>query len=151
MYECLMPEHHVHLCTTSGLTTSADDGKTTLESTIEGTFSVDIPINSSLNESILTFITSPQPAQSTSSEESEFDADDHAALERFRTRTVYSIGTEWSQDVYKRVIPELALEHPFLMHLVITLVLMHDRFLADVKLEEPSPQSESEAYHWYQG
>jgi hypothetical protein len=115
--------------------------------------SISIPINNTYNERVLSFITSPQaePASSSSEADSEFDAEDHAVLERFKNRTMYSIGTEASQNLYGRVLPELAMEHNFLFHLLVTLTLMHDRFLEDVKLEEPSKQSESEAYHWYQG
>lgn len=128
-----------------------DDGKTDLEPSIEGTFSVEIPLHTGYNERVLSFVTSPQPESSQSSEDAEFDAEDYAALERFKNRTVFGVGTETSQVVYQREMPRLAQEHSFLMHLLITLTLMHDRFLADVKLEQPSKQSESEAYHWYQG
>lgn len=115
--------------------------------------SISIPINNTYNEQVLSFFTSPQPeATSTSSEaDSEFDAEDHAVLERFKNRTMYSIGTESSQHLYGGVLPDLAMDHNFLFHLLVTLSLMHDRFLEDVKLEEPTKQSESEAYHWYQG
>lgn len=118
---------------------------------METTFSVDIPVNTSFNERVLNFVTSPLPTGSDSSEISEFDGDDYDTLDRFRDRTVYSIGTTESQEVYRRVIPGLAKEHAFLMHLVVTLTLMHERFLTDVRLEKSSMQSESEAYHWYQG
>lgn len=118
---------------------------------MEGTFSIDIPLNSSYNERVLSFVTSPQPESSQSSEDAEFDAEDYATVERFKSRTVLSMGTESSQSLYQRELPRLGHEHGFLMHLIITLTLMHDRFLEDVKLEQPSKQSEAEAYHWYQG
>lgn len=119
---------------------------------MEGTLSIDIPVNSSYNERMLSFVTSPQANSSHSSEErGGFDAEDYAALERFRSRTVLCIGTESSQAVYQREIPRLTIEHSFLMHLVVTMTLMHDRFLEDVKLDQPSRQSEAEAYHWYHG
>lgn len=99
----------------------------------------------------MSFVTSPLPESSQSSEDAEFDAEDYATLERFKNRTVFGVGTESSQSLYRRELPLLAQEHGFLMHLLLTLTLMHDRFLEDVKLEQPSKQSETEAYHWYQG
>jgi hypothetical protein len=121
---------------------------------MESTFSVEVPVNTSFNERVLNFITSPEPTPSDltdSSEASEFDSDDFEALSRFQNRTVFTIGTTSSQQVYQKVVPALAREHPFVMHLVVTLTLMHDRFLTDVRLEKCSTQTESEAYHWYQG
>jgi hypothetical protein len=113
--------------------------------------SIDIPLNNNYNERILSFVTSPQPNSSYTSEDTEFDAEDYAAIERFKTRTVYSMGTDSSMHIYGEVLPDLAQSHSFLMHLLVTLVLMHDRFIEDVKLDHPSKQSEAEAYHWYQG
>ncbi|ETN43810.1 uncharacterized protein HMPREF1541_11134 [Cyphellophora europaea CBS 101466] len=131
----------------------ADDGKPELEPSMESTFSIHVPVNTSLNEQVLSFVTSPDPAtsESQSTEDAEFDTDDWQTLERFKNRTVFSIGSTSSQFLYQREIPRLAKEHSVLMHLTLTLTLMQDRFFEDVRLEEPSKQTEAEAYHWYQG
>ena len=126
---------------------------------MESTFSIDVlvPVNNAYNEHVLSFVTSPDPettssnASNASSDHSDFDDDDYAILERFRTRTAFTIGTEASQQLYSAVIPPLAKEFAFLMHLILTLTMMHERFLEDVKTEKRPAQSEPEAYHWYQG
>jgi hypothetical protein len=120
---------------------------------MESTFSIEVPIplNAGYHEAILNFATSPEASTSTASEESEFDAEDYQALERFRNRTVYGMGTDSSVELYRRELVRLAKEHGFLLHLLITVTLMHDRFLVDVRQESAMPPTEAEAYHWYQG
>jgi hypothetical protein len=120
---------------------------------MESTFSIEVPIpvNTGYHEAILNFAISPEASTSTASEESEFDADDYQTLERFRNRTVYGMGTDSSVELYRRELVRLAKEHGFLLHLLITVTLMHDRFLVDVRQEDAMPPTETEAYHWYQG
>jgi hypothetical protein len=69
-----------------------------------------------------------------------------ARLDRFRNRTVLSMGTPTTAEIFQNVSYSMAFEHPYLMHVVQTLTATHDRFLA-----APSPhtshRSITESYH----
>jgi hypothetical protein len=67
-------------------------------------------------------------------------------LDRFRNRTVLSIGTPTTSELFQNISYSMAFEHPYLMHVMQTLTATHDRFLAP-----PSPhsyhRSVTESYH----
>ncbi|PQE05610.1 C6 finger domain protein [Rutstroemia sp. NJR-2017a BBW] len=69
-----------------------------------------------------------------------------ARLDRFRNRTVLSIGTPTTSELFQNISYSMAFEHPYLMHVMQTLTATHDRFLA-----LPSPhsyhRSVTESYH----
>ncbi|KAM3084451.1 hypothetical protein ACMFMG_001445 [Clarireedia jacksonii] len=69
-----------------------------------------------------------------------------ARLDRFRYRTVLSMGTPTTATLFEKVSFTMAFEHPYLMHVVQALTATHDRFLAP-----PSPhtsyRSVTESYH----
>ncbi|KAL3607991.1 hypothetical protein FPOAC2_02982 [Fusarium poae] len=68
-------------------------------------------------------------------------------LERFRKRTVFTVGTKRTRKVYSEGAFMLGLEYPFLMHVFIALAYLHDEHL--------NPNSTRShrtplAFHWYQ-
>ncbi|RGP79253.1 hypothetical protein FLONG3_2689 [Fusarium longipes] len=79
----------------------------------------------------------------------EIVLDDSAlrALERFRKRTVFSVGTKRTRKVYSEGAFMLGLKHPFLMHVFIALAYLHDEHL-DPSLT--APHRALLAFHWYQ-
>ncbi|MCJ1378637.1 hypothetical protein MMC17_001736 [Xylographa soralifera] len=68
-------------------------------------------------------------------------------LHRFQERTVFTITPAKTIPIYAREIVTLAMIHPFLMHAVAIVTLLHDRYLTRV----PNTKlSAIEAYHYYQ-
>ncbi|PGH32776.1 hypothetical protein GX50_04430 [[Emmonsia] crescens] len=79
-------------------------------------------------------------------------------LTKFQARTVCSIGTDATRPIYRREVIRLAYQHPFLLHMVLTMTLMHDRYLSDPPLwprSSSTPQSlissPKALLHWYLG
>ncbi|KAF4481746.1 Sterol regulatory element binding [Fusarium agapanthi] len=70
-----------------------------------------------------------------------------AAIERFRLRTVFSVGTQKTRSVYSEGAFLLGLKHPFLMHVFIALALLHDQHLNPC---QTSSHRTALAFHWYQ-
>ncbi|KAF4339675.1 sterol regulatory element binding, partial [Fusarium beomiforme] len=70
-----------------------------------------------------------------------------AAIERFRVRTVFSVGTERTRSVYSEGAFLLGLKHPFLMHVFAALALLHDQYLNPC---QTSSHRTALAFHWYQ-
>ncbi len=85
-------------------------------------------------------------------------------LSKFQTRTVLTIVRERGLHIYQNEVIKLACsvsilgscptsctnftaQHPFLMHAVLALTLMHDRHLSATPKEK---LSNTEAFHWYQ-
>ncbi|KAM0393234.1 hypothetical protein ACHAPZ_010481 [Fusarium culmorum] len=79
----------------------------------------------------------------------EIVLDDFAlkALERFRKRTVFSVGTKKSRRVYSEGAFILGLKHPFLMHVFIALAYLHDEHLNPNSIASHRTPL---AFHWYQ-
>ncbi|KAF5248189.1 hypothetical protein FAUST_372 [Fusarium austroamericanum] len=79
----------------------------------------------------------------------EIVLDDFAlkALERFRKRTVFSVGTKKSRRVYSEGAFMLGLKHPFLMHVFIALAYLHDEHLNPNSIASHRTPL---AFHWYQ-
>ncbi|KAF2640041.1 hypothetical protein P280DRAFT_469762 [Massarina eburnea CBS 473.64] len=57
-------------------------------------------------------------------------------LKRFQERTVMTIGNSQTAPTYRDCISHLTFYHPFLMHMVLSLTLMHDAYLATPYNEE---------------
>ncbi|CAI6335029.1 unnamed protein product [Periconia digitata] len=57
-------------------------------------------------------------------------------LKRFQERTVSTIGNRQTAPTYRDCISHLAFSHPFLMHMVLSLTLMHDAHLSTPLSEE---------------
>lgn len=71
---------------------------------------------------------------------------DLEVLHRFHERTALTIGPGRTRFIYQKEGFKLALRHPFLMHIAITVTMMHTR--EDLSINQ---QSTMELYHWYQG
>lgn len=66
----------------------------------------------------------------------------HEFIHRFQHRTALSLGSADTAKFYAAGIPQLAMEHPYLMHTISALTLLHDRALSG------SPHTTTvEAYH----
>ncbi|KAJ5084825.1 hypothetical protein NUU61_009404 [Penicillium alfredii] len=76
----------------------------------------------------------------------QLDAESLARLDRFQRRTVLTIGTPEVCTIYKNEITSLALGHPFLMHVILTLTATHDRHMS--MSPRNARRSLTEAYHW---
>ncbi|EXJ88044.1 hypothetical protein A1O1_04971 [Capronia coronata CBS 617.96] len=69
-------------------------------------------------------------------------------LDRFKERTSTTIGMGQYARHFQDVYTSLALTHPFLLHIMLTLTIMHDRYLG---VDIGSKQSRAIAFHWSQG
>ncbi|KAF2445532.1 hypothetical protein P171DRAFT_411442 [Karstenula rhodostoma CBS 690.94] len=58
-----------------------------------------------------------------------FTEKDMEIVTRFQTRTVSTIGSKKASSTYRDCIAHLAFTHPFLMHMVLSLTLLHDAHL----------------------
>ncbi|KAG9231116.1 hypothetical protein BJ875DRAFT_470444 [Amylocarpus encephaloides] len=65
-------------------------------------------------------------------------------LNRFRTRTVLSIGPPKTACVYQNIAVSMACTHPYLMHIVQTLTAVHDRYMTWPMIR----RTPTEVYHW---
>ncbi|KAJ4310218.1 hypothetical protein N0V84_011087 [Fusarium piperis] len=70
-----------------------------------------------------------------------------AALERFRLRTVFTIGTEKTRHLYSERAVKLAFKHPFLIHAFTAFALLHDSHITP---NQPASHRTALAFHWYQ-
>ncbi|KAH6693350.1 hypothetical protein BKA61DRAFT_499294 [Leptodontidium sp. MPI-SDFR-AT-0119] len=67
------------------------------------------------------------------------DPDSAGRLTRFKTRTSLSISTPTGAFVFQQVTTDLALSHPYLMHVLQTLTSVHDRYLSPTPLPRATP------------
>ncbi|KAK3082139.1 hypothetical protein LTS18_002931 [Coniosporium uncinatum] len=66
---------------------------------------------------------------------------------RFRSRTMYSIGNDTTGPMYRENLLRLSHQYTFLMHMILTITAIHDRYLSD------PPQrlrTYAEIWHWTQ-
>lgn len=77
----------------------------------------------------------------------EFRQEDFELLKKFQTRTVFTVTTDNNLYLYQKETFKLAHSHAFLMHGVLSLTLMHDRYLSGAS---NTKLSVTEAFHWYQ-
>ena len=75
------------------------------------------------------------------------ESQDLERLCRFQTRTVLTIGTKRTAEVYQNEVIKLACVHPYVMHAVQTFTAIHDRYLSTCSGGRSSPK---ELYHWGQ-
>ncbi|KAL1963363.1 hypothetical protein VTN77DRAFT_8379 [Rasamsonia byssochlamydoides] len=68
-------------------------------------------------------------------------------LKRWHTRTVFTIGTPDTSLIYQLEISRLVCLHPYLMHAVLAMTAMHDRFLQSPKLPSFAHSTAIECYH----
>ncbi|KEF52167.1 uncharacterized protein A1O9_11794 [Exophiala aquamarina CBS 119918] len=67
-------------------------------------------------------------------------------LKRFRNRTAFTVSDDKRLSLYQNEIITLARSNPVLMHTILTVTLMHDRFLSPTRNYR---RSAVEAYHCY--
>ncbi|KAG0645222.1 Sterol regulatory element-binding ECM22 [Hyphodiscus hymeniophilus] len=70
-------------------------------------------------------------------------------LGRFRTRTVFSIGDKEIAKLYQKEAVELACRAPYLMHIIQTITMIHDRYLSGDIFSKSL--IDDICYHWTQG
>ncbi|KAJ8059066.1 hypothetical protein OCU04_012043 [Sclerotinia nivalis] len=76
----------------------------------------------------------------------ELDRQSLYRLDRFRRRTVVSLGTPTAAGVLQEFAIPMACDHPFLMHTLQTLTACHDRYLT-LHEAESSQRTPAELYH----
>ncbi|KAM0430988.1 hypothetical protein ACHAPT_005622 [Fusarium lateritium] len=69
-----------------------------------------------------------------------------AALERFRLRSVFTVGTARTRHVYSDKAFKLGFKHPFLIHVFIAFTLLHDSHMTP---NQPASHRTALAFHWY--
>lgn len=93
---------------------------------------------------ILSF--SLDPAKSLGVSRYVFEQHDVDLLSRFRNRTILTVTTDRNRRVYQDHIVEIAPQYPFLMHSLLALTSMHDRYLSG---SHNQPRPAREAFHQY--
>ncbi|TVY37331.1 hypothetical protein LSUB1_G004747 [Lachnellula subtilissima] len=90
------------------------------------------------------------PLISVSDGQSNFDLDHYSLglLNRFHTRTILTLGSAKTAPIYQAVSVREAFAHPYLMHILLTLTSIHDRYLAPTPSFKPTIK---ECHHWSQG
>lgn len=142
-------------CTTFGVFCNYDCQYSDLQLAVSGIANIEtvqiLPL--SLKQTSPSIIAPSLKIQSTGLIESkkaiyDFGEQDLELLNKFRTRTVYTITTDQNLHLYQKETLKLAHSYPYLMHAILSLTLMHDRYLSAA----PNAQlSTIEAFHWYQG
>ncbi|KAK0736283.1 hypothetical protein B0T21DRAFT_401817 [Apiosordaria backusii] len=75
-----------------------------------------------------------------------FKGQDLKILNQFHERTILSLKMNQKLDLYRRESVRLAIQEPFLFHLVLTITLMHERIASSPLI--PTPPSVQELYHY---
>ncbi|KAH7342456.1 hypothetical protein BKA65DRAFT_457440 [Rhexocercosporidium sp. MPI-PUGE-AT-0058] len=71
---------------------------------------------------------------------------DQVLLQKFQLRTVFTISNKNNVDIYQNEMIKLACSNPHLVHAILALTLMHDRFL----FSPTATLSTATAFHWSQ-
>ncbi|KAH7144384.1 hypothetical protein B0J13DRAFT_43792 [Dactylonectria estremocensis] len=74
---------------------------------------------------------------------------DYAAIQRFRTRTVLTVGSSSTRHLYREEAFALSSSDPFLMHVFLAFTLLHDSFLSSFTTS--AAHRSQLAFHWYHG
>lgn len=139
-------------CISFGVSCNYDPTSDELQMTTSGTFILDGPQKApvSFNQTVLSMVNTPPKMHSSNSRTTfyELRLEDLEVVSRFQSRTVLTIGTKESVQMFQREWFRIACEHSMLMHVILAMTLMHDRYIAGFA---DTPQSVAEAYHHYQG
>jgi hypothetical protein len=140
-------------CTSFGVTCNYDSTPDELQLAMKGSFVILAPQKSpvSLNQTILNRINTSLRLQSHSETTPlihELCEEDLRVVNKFQSRTLLTIGTKETVHIYKNEWFRIACQHPMLMHVVLAMTIMHDRYLSGFA---ETPQSVTEAYHHYEG
>ncbi|KAF2001471.1 hypothetical protein P154DRAFT_553725 [Amniculicola lignicola CBS 123094] len=153
--KCDETRPHCKKCVSYGVSCNYDGKKPTLDLTAQGSFQVDLtsapeipqgpkdgpfgprmPLMS-INQATVCMINASLERAPTSNVGNwqqrglwTITEEDIDTMRRFQTRTVLTIGTTRTAPAYRDCIWNLALGHPFLMQMVLSLTLMHDAHLA---------------------
>ncbi|KAK4183489.1 hypothetical protein QBC35DRAFT_507938 [Podospora australis] len=117
-------------CQTFGVTCTYDRRSTSLQPVAEDVFLLNVSIvTMSLNRQLLTMINDHLLANPDTAKTNKevFQSPDLAILNRFHERTILSLRTNQVVHLYQRESVRLAIQNPFLFHLIVTTTLMHDR------------------------
>ncbi|KAI5457627.1 hypothetical protein BGZ63DRAFT_363863 [Mariannaea sp. PMI_226] len=79
----------------------------------------------------------------------ELSPPDFAVLERFRHRSMFTLGTASTRHVYTEGAMGLGSTEPYLLHIFLAFSLLHDTFLSPST--STAAHRSSLAFHWYHG
>ncbi|KAH6893315.1 hypothetical protein B0T10DRAFT_270366 [Thelonectria olida] len=79
----------------------------------------------------------------------EMTPTDFAALDRFRTRTIFTMGTAKTRHLYSEGAFGLGVTDPYLWHVFLAFALLHDTYLSPSS--STAAHRGSLAFHWYHG
>ncbi|KAF2195174.1 hypothetical protein K469DRAFT_743806 [Zopfia rhizophila CBS 207.26] len=125
-------------CISYGVSCNYDTKASELDLSANGAFQVEFwqeseKLQSSpvcINQSMVTMIDDSLKAATLAAlgneKEWKFTEEDLEIVKRFQSRTVMTIGTSYSAPMYRDSITVLAFSHPFLMHMILSLTLLHD-------------------------
>ncbi|THV45183.1 hypothetical protein BGAL_0520g00050 [Botrytis galanthina] len=105
-------------------------------------------INSTPSRQMTSIPTTLEPFCVVGDDISSFELDRQSLdrLDRFRYRTVFTLGTPTAAGVFHEFAVLMACDHPFLMHALQTLTACHDRYLT-LHHTTSSRRTSTEAYH----
>lgn len=138
-------------CISFGVSCNYDSTSDELQLAMDGALVFKTPHGPpvSFNQLVLNMINTPPkihlPSPKTTSVY-ELRLEDLEIVNRFQSRTVLTMGTKESVHVLQREWFRVACEHSMLMHVILALTLMHDRYIAGFA----NAPHFNEAYHHYQ-
>ncbi|KAF2876592.1 hypothetical protein BDV95DRAFT_561151 [Massariosphaeria phaeospora] len=159
-------------CTSYGVSCGYDGTQPSLDLTAKGSFQVELSSGSqtrfgpgpqassiSTDKTLVTMINQSLHAEAAkipidSVQEHEygmswnFTATDLEAVHRFANRTVLTIGTARTFPTYQDCMVRLAFAHPFLMHMVLSLTLLHDAYLTWHLPDLSAAHTHTSLQHW---
>lgn len=145
-----------HKCSSFGIECSYDSRSVGMQFAGESSFAIERPskhIKPTENATMIfgPLAKAPGPMPSLRSLEDQFTpykwmSADLDILAKFQERTVLTVGARKTADIYKTDVFKLAINYPFLTHVVITITLLHDRHLTGF-----STIGERAAMHWVDG
>jgi hypothetical protein len=139
-------------CISFGVSCNYESTSDELQLASSGTFVFSTPQETpiSFNQTVLGVVNTPPRIHSTNPRTTfyELSLEDLEIVSKFQLRTVLTIGTKESVHIYQREWFRFACEHSMLMHVILAMTLMHDRYITGFA---DTPQSVAEAYHHYQG
>ncbi|TGO25785.1 hypothetical protein BPAE_0072g00050 [Botrytis paeoniae] len=148
---CLKCEDYGYACNHDSKTPDLElvysETPTTMKSQIEFGQS-SWSINSTPSQQMASIPTTLEPFCVVGDDISLFELDRQSLyrLDRFRYRTVLTLGTPTAAGVFHEFAVSMACDHPFLMHALQTLTACHDRYLT-LHHTTSSRRTSTEAYH----
>ncbi|KAF2730759.1 hypothetical protein EJ04DRAFT_402405, partial [Polyplosphaeria fusca] len=119
-------------CMSYGVSCSYEAAQASLDLSAQGAFQVDL--------------SEPEPAVQQPAKDLQPRLVDLVVLKRFQDRTVLTMGTRRTAPIYQNCMARLSFQHPFLMHMVLCLTLLHDAHLSTHSATGSMTQSALQ--HW---